>query len=1251
MIKLKKLISFTVVFTLIISVLSFNANASDNSWTLPDGVKDDNTIRFALLADSHIVDSDAEFKKAVNAYKNFDIDLMVLNGDIVNNAKNDTTYELMKPKYDIVKNVLADANISTVANTQEVESGKIPLIFAMGNHEFPQVSTDPDVCLAAINVYETEMGCKQNSHTVINGIHFITSGGDTYDSFIFHQEEYLTTELEKALADTPQNQPVFLVIHHPIYETVHGSDSEANKKCSVEFKNFLKANPQIIVLSAHTHVPAQHPKGVWQDGFSAIGSGYIGGGYESHSDGLLVEVNDNIVSFYKMNFKSGNFVGEPWVIDVTSVDDYVVSGWESTKQPMFSSDAKITVSNITTSTATLTWNDAIVTPTPPYQDNFVERYRVRVYDEAGNIVYLTSTGGDWFNTDYYFDNGETTTTLNVAGLKPDSKYSVKIVGQTAFGRVGNELRCDFKTPKSQYDGKVFETLECDTRISTTAGRNDYTNGSIYEDIYATEGKSLRHYGSAVWHTWNYTPKKSGIYTFELVADGTEGQYGTFEINDEVKYDYVINATGKWNLGNPQKTVLCKTYMEKDRTYKLEYYCYGVINMDYFNIYFEDVIESEKIKMSDSYMFGDNVNSLVINVNDGKTLDIPVNIESKGMYSVSLMGTNNSKVSVRYKGLSSTYTQLNGDGSSLELSPDVAILNMDAGENTISLNFKGDYVLDYVTIKQLPDLNIKETGTVNPYDIVVNAETDYDIESGHGVGWYDSTPNTFDEKAKVLDGYGWLDIRCDGTHYEKYEGSATAVMMPTEWFKYNVNIENDGYYRLLLGLKYADNNGEASDFKVVVNGDDSSAITKSVHRTNIDLDKTYDDFGLVWLNKGENTFKVIYTSDGGYAELDALRLVSPDVGLYEEVTASGTPTVVEAEDYVYLSGGSYVHIEGLRVIMHAETYIDLKVVAEAEGYYDITMVAQADQHGNITPYANLKVNDVDVSTVYVNNDDRWDSVNLPRITSLGKAKLNKGENTIRITNKSNGGILCINYIEYVLSSTQRVEAEDYKAKSDPVYTHDSGLRVIMTKDNYIELVFDAPSEDYYDITMVAQANESETITPYATLNVNGVDIKTQYVNNDNKWDCVASPRETIFENVKLKKGENTVRITYTGNGGTLCINYFDYAIPPKKIETAKAGTYDVIAKLGNWYSGGTLDDKSNRLAYGKEYKPVFYMPVYDAYDNYVKTYMSDTVNDSNNITFKDVTLTGGETLYFMIWDKDNLKPLMTKRALEIAISDN
>lgn len=127
----------------------------------------------------------------------------------------------------------------------------------------------------SLEYYRSFTGQETDFHRVIGGYHFIgisTSRMKKHFNSPF-QKMWLKRELDKAVADTP-DKPVFVMHHEHIKYTVYGSFDEDGWG-KILFADLLKKYPNVVDLSGHSHYPVNDPRSLWQNEYTAMGTGSL----------------------------------------------------------------------------------------------------------------------------------------------------------------------------------------------------------------------------------------------------------------------------------------------------------------------------------------------------------------------------------------------------------------------------------------------------------------------------------------------------------------------------------------------------------------------------------------------------------------------------------------------------------------------------------------------------------------------------------------------------------------------------------------------------------------------------------------------------------------------------------------------------------------------------------------------------------------------------------------------------------------
>jgi hypothetical protein len=172
-----------------------------------------------------------------------------------------------------------------------------------------------------------DQGCR---YARIAGCNFIMLTNYTYwkttsQNYHAYQIDWLKSTMAY-IEKTYPDEPVFLITHNPVLDTVPGAAGTWGGPDLVEI---LDEYPQLVTFTGHIHESTYHELGIYQGkGFTAVECGSVkytgqGGGADvryssessSSSQGLLVTVGeDTSVRIERMDFTTGQKSGEDWVI-------------------------------------------------------------------------------------------------------------------------------------------------------------------------------------------------------------------------------------------------------------------------------------------------------------------------------------------------------------------------------------------------------------------------------------------------------------------------------------------------------------------------------------------------------------------------------------------------------------------------------------------------------------------------------------------------------------------------------------------------------------------------------------------------------------------------------------------------------------------------------------------------------------------------------------------------------------------------
>jgi len=262
-------------------------------------------IVFPVISDIHIGGSGADSKyqetlrQCKDLYPKYDAIAMV--GDITDQGK-ENQYETFMEILNLNK-----------ANNSEV-------IISMGNHEYKGNGST--------NKENEETFAKKTGmpglyyDKWIKGYHFIVLAPETRvdKNFLGQQIKWLKGKLKEK---EDVNKPIFVFLHQPFPNTVHGSNTWGQVINYKKLFSVLKKYPQVIFFSGHSHYSLEHPRTMYKKGFTMFNTGsvyYIMAeddkdcNYEL-SQGLFVEVYDKEVIVRCREFSKQLWIGKTYTIN------------------------------------------------------------------------------------------------------------------------------------------------------------------------------------------------------------------------------------------------------------------------------------------------------------------------------------------------------------------------------------------------------------------------------------------------------------------------------------------------------------------------------------------------------------------------------------------------------------------------------------------------------------------------------------------------------------------------------------------------------------------------------------------------------------------------------------------------------------------------------------------------------------------------------------------------------------------------
>ena len=417
----------TLVFSAFFSVSSLGSPVCKEPPKTPDDFTP--VLRFAVCSDIHLSGdegdiNEARFRELFNfteqysasheSYKGFDA--VMVCGDMTEWGR--------EKEYIAFSKVISE----------ECPEGTEMLV-CMGNHEF--IEEREGECEDAFANYKKYVNEETDTHTVINGYHFIGLSYTDKDENFGEKTKWLDTEIKKAIADTG-DKPVFVYQHpHPTM-TVYGSINWSD----ISIRTTLSKYPQVVDFSGHSHYNAADPRSIWQGSFTALGTGGLTGliGNNNYIDGnagttiesssyYIVEVDaEGNIRLQLYDLQNDMFYSECdyYLTNVAKKSSHYYT-WNNLKSfdtaPTFEA-GEITVETNENGETVISFPDA-----KGYYD--AQSYTVTVTNGIKNI-YSKTILSDYVHA---FDDGKS---VNLGTLEKGT-YKVKVVPMSPYSKLGCAL--------------------------------------------------------------------------------------------------------------------------------------------------------------------------------------------------------------------------------------------------------------------------------------------------------------------------------------------------------------------------------------------------------------------------------------------------------------------------------------------------------------------------------------------------------------------------------------------------------------------------------------------------------------------------------------------------------------------------------------------------------------------------------------------------------------------------------------------
>ncbi len=470
--KIQKLLALILAIIMTVSLFSScstdtDSNNNEENTTQPSNEEQATSafvpvLRFVVASDTHLssnskdiegdrlqklFDTAYAYSEAHADYNKLDAVLFV--GDITNDGSKNSLNRFFKMVEDNLK-------------------GKTISKSVMGNHEFNFFKAYPTLSATQVQENTTKAFLSASDydspdhHFTLNGFHFImvspSGKGAEYNK---EKQDWLKAELEIAAADDPTGKkPIFVFQHVPVSETTIGS---YHKWGTSALKKILNPYPQVVDFAGHTHRSLQDPRSIYQEKFTALNTGgmmkltfeipgidmtqlndalslnsdgtYVDATAKNGGEYYIVEVSaDNVIKVQGYHVEKSKFIITPYEFTVGDVSEfkYTNDRANTSASPAFSSDAKITLDKVDSTSAQITFLQASC---PDYLNHYI----IEVYN-----------GNELVSTEYRFSNNDLdpvpeTRTVPLSNLKSATEYKIIVTPVNTWNKSGTPLEITFST--------------------------------------------------------------------------------------------------------------------------------------------------------------------------------------------------------------------------------------------------------------------------------------------------------------------------------------------------------------------------------------------------------------------------------------------------------------------------------------------------------------------------------------------------------------------------------------------------------------------------------------------------------------------------------------------------------------------------------------------------------------------------------------------------------------------------------------
>lgn len=415
-----------------------------------DNVGDGQALRVGVISDTQLkpknviegeengVNNNAEnLKKTLQLLKAQKVDMIIHAGDIAD-VNNKYSYEVYNS---VIDEVYPDKK-------------NRPIFFnIMGNHDLWSTNGDNNT-VSKYRLFKSQTGQSPWIHYKVNGFHFIGASPDLLENTRGYSEktiEWLKQEIEAAIADSKPGNPVFVITHHNVNNTVYGSELWSDPNLTT----LLSQYESVVSISGHSHFSILDERSINQKNLTTFTTQSIAyveleyGKFDAFKDGESIHppYSDNYPMCLIMNVGEKNTTIERWNV-VKNREEKDNMRWtlnyplekgtftyrndvrqSKAQAPSFTQNAKLEYKPYIKSYLDETKSLPGIAFTAAVDDDFVHSYNVRLTDVNTGKMYTYL-----YFSDFTRGISDMAKTVEIALDKnlPSARYKVEVYAVDSF---------------------------------------------------------------------------------------------------------------------------------------------------------------------------------------------------------------------------------------------------------------------------------------------------------------------------------------------------------------------------------------------------------------------------------------------------------------------------------------------------------------------------------------------------------------------------------------------------------------------------------------------------------------------------------------------------------------------------------------------------------------------------------------------------------------------------------------------------